>query len=51
MRTEQNDQIVDVPDQRVQRLGGDVLDNVLFVSRALVRHEPLEHILLSAQFI
>lgn len=51
MRTEQNDEVVDVADQSVQGLGGYVLDYVLFVSRALVRHQPLQHVLLSAQFI
>lgn len=48
--TEQHHQIVDVADQRVQRLRCDVLDDVLLVAGGLVLHQPLEHVLLLGQF-
>lgn len=48
--TEQHHQIVDVPDQRVQRLRRHILDDVLLVAGRLVLHQPLEHILLLGQF-
>lgn len=48
--TEQHNKVVHVPDEGVQGLGGDVLDDVLLIPGRLVRYEPLQHILFSAQF-